>query len=525
MKAAAFIVGAALAASASAVDRIGDWWVVFPREVFSGLSSAERACATQAQKALDSGSAKAAAGEWKRFSTDFLATASEEALAWAAFMEAYSLSRANEAYTAVERCSEAMELYAGSAAACACQFLRGQVRAANGERDKALADYREALAEKSFAGHPLALVAQDRLAWAEAAAGRVEAAAEGWRAVVSRPRAQAPLTWDGARWNLSLLEAFADPDATVEAVAARAKGEAAKRRDALLGWRSGVWNEVVRDGPVAKMYFGSKAKDKARAEEMKYLRRLAVSFSKRAAPVFREADSTWTLELLDLEAILLLQGGSTDRMVAKLAERIRALSDAAERDGRAADLVRRLVDANRAAEARPLLELISDPSRRARSGASIGWRLRDGDFVVKHLAVLEGDPDPAVAGAAKREHARCCRELLRDYDGAIRLYGEASAPPGTLWAVAECHRLAGRKEKAYAVLSEIFAMFPDEAAAAMLRKGDWLSQDGDRKGAAACYRRILSHADWKRSSAASAAHQRLEGMGLDTGGGVLNAAH
>ena len=38
-----------------------------------------------------------------------------------------------------------------------------------------------ALAEKSFAGHPLALVAQDRLAWAEAAAGRVEAAAEGDR--------------------------------------------------------------------------------------------------------------------------------------------------------------------------------------------------------------------------------------------------------------------------------------------------------------------------------------------------------
>jgi hypothetical protein len=59
----------------------------------------------------------------------------------------------------------------------------------------------------------------------------------------------------------------------------------------------------------------------------------------------------------------------------------------------------------------------------------------------------------------------------------------------------------------------------------MLRKGDWYRDDGDVKRAIGCYRRILAHAEWKKTAAASQAHQRLEVYGIGTGGAVLNEVH
>ena len=75
------------------------------------------------------------------------------------------------------------------------------------------------------------------------------------------------------------------------------------------------------------------------------------------------------------------------------------------------------------------------------------------------------------------------------------------------------------------MLDEICGVFPSDAAAAMLRKGDWYAADGDRKNAIACFRKVLSHADGKKTGSASQAHQRLERYGIATGGAVLNDVH
>ena len=141
------------------------------------------------------------------------------------------------------------------------------------------------------------------------------------------------------------------------------------------------------------------------------------------------------------------------------------------------------------------------------------------------MEIVEKSPDLAEVEKAKRSHARCCHEILRDYDAAIKLYESAPEPPRTLWYVAQCHRAAGRLQKAQMQLDEICGIFPDEAALAMLTKGDWYRDAGEKKQAIGCYRRILAHAEWKKSQAASQAHQRLEAFGIATGGAVVNEVH
>ena len=61
-----------------------------------------------------------------------------------------------------------------------------------------------------------------------------------------------------------------------------------------------------------------------------------------------------------------------------------------------------------------------------------------------------------------------------------------------------------------------------EASRAMYQKAEYFKADNDKANAIAHYRRILSHPDWKKSGQASQSHQRLEELGIETGGGVIH---
>ena len=229
--------------------------------------------------------------------------------------------------------------------------------------------------------------------------------------------------------------------------------------------------------------------------------------------------------MTQLDAKVALVSKSADKIINNVGGEVRKVADKQLQSDRAVAFIRKLREMKRITEAKLFLDLIQDPVKRAWTGAEIGWTARDGNYIVECLKPIEAMPDPSVADSAKRNHAKCCQELLKDYDGAIKLYEEAPQPPATLWSVADCHRAAGRKPKAQAVLDEICSMFPNDAPNAMLRKGDWYRDDGDKKNAIGCYRRILAHAEWKKAGAASQAHQRLEAFGIGTGGAVLNDVH
>ena len=522
------LLAAMAALSASAAERIGDWWVAMPADVLRSMSASERTCADRALGQLDGNGAKAAADEFKRFETEFLATATEDALAWASFFRAYSLDRANDKFKAVDQYSETIELYPDSPATCAALFFRGRCQGANGQVQKGLDDYRELVGRPEFASHPLAYAAHNRLASGELKAGRLASARTEWEAVRALPRDGNRTEWDDANGNLSLLAALADPEAAMRNAAGDETVDAGKRREKLRGWRNWIWGAVWNNTPVVEAYFRENlggAKD-VRAAELAWLGRMSATFAAFAEPIYRGTPGgDWELATVELDAAAALDPKNLSPKVDRMVALLRKTDDPEVRSSRAVEFAAKLRDMGRIDEAKLLLDCIADPVRRARTAAGIGWRARDGAYVAEALAPLEALPDPEVAGKAKREHARCCQELLKDYDAAIRLYEEAPSPPATLWEVARCHRAAGRLAKAQAALDEICGVFPADAAQAMLAKGDWYRDAGDRKNAIACYRRILAHAEWKKGDAASQAHQRLEAFGIATGGAVVNEAH
>lgn len=512
-------------ATSAAVDQVGDWNVTLPPKVFKSLSASERTCAQRALRSMEQGGYRAAASEWQRFETEFLTTASEPAAAWAAFFRAYCLYRAKDGYKAIELFSSAIETFPGEAGAGAALFFRGQAQAENGAVAKAVEDYRALVDDEATASHPLAYAARHRLGWRELEAGHIAEAEAEWAAAVALPRSGNARQWDETRVALDELRALADPAGALAEVAAR-PGKPSAKCDALKGLMSRIASDRDRWQGVARAYFekrgGGEKGGRALARDVS--RRLFAAYSTTGGPVFAEAGREWDFRFDLLGYRAAAEPETMTKAVEELAVALRKVADAEERNRLAADAVGRLGRLGRGKEAKILLDVIADPVKRAFAGADLGWSLRDGQMVADSLVAAEGDADPQVAERAKRSHAAACQQLLRDYDTAIRLFEEAPEPPGTLWRVAECHRAAGRGAKAQATLDEICAMFPDDAARAMLTKGDWYAGAGQKKEAIGCYRRVLSHAQWKKSPSASQAHQRLEAYGIATGGAVLNDA-
>lgn len=528
MKGGAVLLAVWAACTAGAApERIGDWAVSFPAEAMRGLSTSERTCVNRALGMNDAKQHRAAVAEWRRFETEFVSTASETALAWAAFFQAYSLDRSNNRYQAIQLYGDTIELYPDSTAACAALFFRGAAQSANGNAKRALEDYRALVDTEAFRTHPLAYEAHRRLGWAAFKAGRVDEAIAAWRAVAELKKERNRAVWEAVSRDLALLEALANPEGALAARLSAAGSAAAKRLAAARSLRDELWGaasggQALFRGFVEHTPEGKKSYDAAR---QKFLLRTIDLFEKKFRPVYEEAGALWEFNLARYDMYSLVRKKDLEKLVASIVADLDKAGDPAARSSRAIALIGRLKANGRAKDAKLLLAQIVDPVRRAWTAVELGWALRDGAFVVESLKPLEDSPDGVEAAKAKREHARACQSLLSDYDAAIRLYEEAPAPPATLWAVADCHRSAGRKPRAQQVLDEICSIFPSDASNAMLRKGDWYRDDGDVKRAIGCYRRILAHAEWKKTAAASQAHQRLEVYGIGTGGAVLNEVH
>lgn len=124
------------------------------------------------------------------------------------------------------------------------------------------------------------------------------------------------------------------------------------------------------------------------------------------------------------------------------------------------------------------------------------------------------------AKRAKWDKAGIYRERLGKHAEAIKLYEELNEPPRTLWEIQRAQRASGKISEAYATLTTLGAMFPDEKPAAMFQMAEYHHEDGQREEAVGLYRQILKA--FPKSSQSSQAHQRLEEFGIATGGGVID---
>lgn len=523
---AGIAVAMAACAALAEIGRIGDWSVSMPADAIKVMSMSERTCANRALKMNEAGQHRSAAAEWKRFETEFV-SADPIAQDWASFFLAYSLDRANDRYKAIQLYSDTIELDPEAMSACAALFFRGNAYGVNGNTSKALADYRELVDNQLFNRHPLAYEAYRRLGWAALNAGKLDDAVAEWRSITELKKEGNRSIWEDSKRDLELLEDLANPDQRFAALVADDKLKPAQGLELVRRFMSNLWFAVLRNHAVARAYLDKHLGKAKNVDEARwaFLNRILTMFEKQMKPYYDAAGADWEYSLTRFDMYCELRRDKVDTLVNEIAGSLTKVADPKTRSARANDFIDKLLRIGRGKEAKLLLQHVSDPVARAWKGSDIGWRLGDGNFVVECLKPLEAMPDPKVSDEAKRKHAACCQQLLHDYDTAIKLYEEAPAPPGTLWAVADCHRAAGRKPRAQQVLDEICSIFPNDAPNAMLRKGDWYRDDGDTKQAVGCYRRILAHAEWKKAGAASQAHQRLEAFGIATGGAVLNEVH
>ena len=110
-------------------------------------------------------------------------------------------------------------------------------------------------------------------------------------------------------------------------------------------------------------------------------------------------------------------------------------------------------------------------------------------------------------------------ELLQaagKYPEAISAYQLADNPPHTLWRIVECYLALKQRDQALKQLHEIENFFQDQAPAAALRIAEFYRED--RKQYIALLRGVLKK--YPKSGQSSTAHQALEAMGVNIGGGV-----
>jgi len=140
------------------------------------------------------------------------------------------------------------------------------------------------------------------------------------------------------------------------------------------------------------------------------------------------------------------------------------------------------------------------------------------------LAGVEAAAKGRLADDALNRRAWMLKDVMGDYEEAVKAYTSMSNPPHNLWHIAECYQRWSNSDKsklrlAINQLAEIEASFPDWAARAAWHASHWCAYGGDEAGAIRHARRVMRQ--YPKSGEASSAHQYLESKGIkDIGGGV-----
>ena len=530
------IAAAIVAAATLAADAAQEWNWRLPAETYQRLdipqrTSEDRASGLHARgeqsrrerKESDAvASFRAASQEWKRFTIEYV-DAPESALAHAHFMQAYDLHLAKDRNEAVKIYTEVLDFYPDTPyAQVMALFWRGEAHRENGDQARAMADLAAIAEMEDVAGHPLAVVALERLAEDAWSRMQWEPAAARWQAIAEDQPDPPRDSRDRARRRLMMWRGLEERWDEVARIAESAGADAKARADILGGFMWSTWNQDLPNW-LRPSYFERRFKgsDAATAEQ-KFRAKLVDWYAARRS-VFAEAGRDWDHDLAVFNYRRQLAPDKASTLATELGAKLRASQvDAAEKERRARGLIDQLVQAGMAIEARTLLGFVPNAVDRLRLAYSIEERTGHFAEAESILGQLERNEDPAVVLAAKRSRAYLYKDRMNAPEKAIPLYIEIADPPGTLWALQECYWRVGKKPQAHATLTEIASVFPGDAARAMFQKADYFQRENDKAQAIAHYRRILAHPDWKKTGEASSAHQRLEQLGVDTGGAVIH---
>ena len=544
------LVLCALAALPSAVlARDYEWNWRLPPEVYRNLEFTCRASVDRATKvfaesydALRRGTPvpelvprfRAAAAEWKKVQIQAEAEGfDEQLLAYVIFMQGFARQCAHDRNEAIKLFGEVLDLYPDEKwIARPARYWLGTSKVGMGDVRAGDADIDELLAEAGERPDPIvacALNDRARRLWAD---GKEKPAIDYLKRVDETFKETNHWTWESANDFLGFAAAVAMDFPTMEAAVLRRVDEKDEKKvlDAKilalnrhLDWCVNGLRKY-RGNPLE--YFNTRyPKESERKAKLAAFVKGMGDWAQGLKPLFAEAGRPLEADVLAFRARIM---GLSAPEAAKASEPIRAaLGKLADpklqgRLGRSAANTLGFVGAYDAGRA--MADVIKDPVEANFARYDVEYLA--GNWKAAAFALEEIVPrlaeDPGRQRDTRYTLGWVYRDQLRDYESAIRVYREIDNPPRQLWEISSAYRGAKRMKEAKAALGELVGMYPREAAAAVYRMGEWAEQDGDRKGAIAFYRRILSQPEWKKSDAASRAHQSLERLGVATGGAMLN---
>ena len=516
------------------------WSWVLPVKTYQNLDFSERAGIDRAraafQRAEDAEKRRVpvndliplyrgAAAEWKKFQLQHEMTASDTISAYVLFMQGYALQGARDRNAAIAAYTELLDYFPDERwIATAALFFIGEAHRDNGDDRLALNTFLSLAEDPAHARHPLAARALERLAQMHWRMKQPDEAVAFWRQGLDGPyretaRADVNAMRDACGQALTLLDRWDEYETLLfDGIPA---DEPAKRAAAVQTAVDVLRNRMIHHW--GNWYYAIYVPEKERdASRLAWRGRLAAWYD-RQRDTFDAAGRPWdhALTAFRLWREFKPEAG-VERIPAITALLDRLTLDDAARDQHARDFALLLCDYRLFDEARTLLPRVKDLA----AGRWLAYEIENRANVLPAaqlaLEELVANADAAVSLRAKKTLAWFHKDRTRQYDKAIALYLDIAEPPGTLWALQECYRRAGKKTEAYTILTELASIFPSEAPRAVWTQGQYREQDGEKDRAIALYRRLLSQPDWKKSPESSHAHQALERLGVATGGAVIN---
>ena len=538
----------ALASACAHAEPIRDWDWHLSAEQYKNLDFSVRAGVDRAVKLFESAvwhersnekvtdlvpRYRAAAGEWRKVQVESETGDGDEALlAYAVFMQGYARQQAHDRNEAIKLYTEVLDLYPEQKfIAVPARYMISRVRRELGDIRQADEDLAEIAEDPAAEGHVIyynVLRSLGRRRWD---AGRTDEAIDLWRRIVFTKGKPNDSLWRAARSDLIVARLLAmDAAGYDEALFAKIPESDVKRRreavsdnvrwyvDSTRNSWSDLWQGVEKKYPHEKKATEHKA-------FWKKLHAFMASWYDGKGDLYAGLEDGWGRAYWQLRLHAAVDSPADFE---KRAKAIAALATAKKGDvanGRIRDLANAYLQMGHSDRARQTAMLIPDTLARLSLQADVecwlsSWK-NAAQFVYEYINVKPGPSADALKGA-KYRLADIYHNRLGEHEKAVKIYQELNDPPRSLWGLGESQRSAGKKKEAYATLTEIASVFPDDAANAVYRMAEWRESDGDKTKAISLYRQLLAHPKWKQSGASSRAHQALERLGVATGGAMTN---
>lgn len=509
------------------VDLYKDLSMVQRASIDKLLAMEDRAAKQKNKKQEDAYLAVAA--EWEKFRVQHGMKIDPDVFAYSLLMQARMQHAGKSVFTAIKTYTEVLDLYPESVwVAAPALYFRGKAHFTNGNERKGLADSKALVEHEKYSKHPLTGNAMAKLAENYWSNDKFEQSMGMWQRIVDefgKTNPGAKRTADERIYEWTLMQGSI-PKA-YEATLARTRGKGTKKEVAAVKSLYGKARSGLNRGYREKYYDRAFSKKEADAK-VKKMKEDYWEWYLSNEGLFAEAGELWTFYMTLFNEV---KGDAKPRevMLTRISTYLRkGEMEETVRTKRAIELMKILRGLGRKDEALSLLEFVPDQVQRL-------WLLfdfaqeddTDGSFkeALGVLDQLDALKDDEVAQDVLVAKAALYHKKIKDYKEAISLYHQIADPPDTLWSIVECYRAWGKRDEAQMTLSEIASIFPDQAARAMLAKGDYFRKDGEKQRAIGMYRQITNHPQWQKTEQSRAAHNHLEKWDIQTGGARVHEAN